>query len=171
MGYNTDLVGKFTFVGKQPSKEQRAYLRAFNVARHMDRKEDLLEDRSDPVREAVGLPVGEMGCFFVAEPEPGYGEESVIDYNYTSATPGLWCPWTVFIDGAGVVTLEWDIQEKPHDYVEWVQWLIDNLIAPWGLTLSGEVEWSGEDPDDRGIIRVEDNKVSVGYAKVTFEFE
>ena len=48
--------------------------------------------------------------------------------------------------------------------------LIEHFFKRWGYTLNGEVEWEGEDSEDRGMIRVVDNVVSIGRAKITYDF-
>ncbi len=37
------------------------------------------------------------------------------------------------------------------------------------VKLNGEVEWVGEDPDDRGKIVVKDNVVEVYEARITYK--
>ncbi len=55
--------------------------------------------------------------------------------------------------------IEWDGNEKFYDYVEWLQWLIDNKFKPAGLTLSGSVKYSGEELEDCGTLKVIDGRV------------
>ncbi|MEG3844580.1 hypothetical protein QT986_30660, partial [Microcoleus sp. herbarium14] len=45
------------------------------------------------------------------------------------------------------------------DYVEWLQYLIDNFLKPWGYVLRGEVNWQGEREEDAGMIWVENNTI------------
>lgn len=47
------------------------------------------------------------------------------------------------------------------NYVEWLEYLIQHFIAPWGYKLNGAVVWHGEDSDDIGRIVVTDNVVRV----------
>ena len=72
--------------------------------------------------------------------------------------PSLWCQWIPTEDNMGI---EWDGGEKFYCYDEWLTYIIDNFLKPWGITLSGEVEYQGEDNDDRGKIIVVDNVVTV----------
>lgn len=76
------------------------------------------------------------------------------EHPRTSEVPGTYCPWST--DGTHVF---WDHCEKPYDYTEWLEWLIERYFSPWGYTLGGEVEWLGEDSSDRGTIYVKDNRV------------
>lgn len=70
--------------------------------------------------------------------------------------PGIWCQWVPTEDGAGI---EWDGAEKFYDYTEWLVYLIENFLKPWGYVLNGKMNWEGERRDDVGTIYVKDNKV------------
>lgn len=70
--------------------------------------------------------------------------------------PGSYCQWIATTDGRGI---EWDGNEKFYNYVEWLQWLIDKRLTPWGISIVGEVRFQGEDPDDRGLLFVKNGKV------------
>lgn len=183
MGYTTDFWGQFDLT-PQLSTEQREYLRAFNETRRMARDEEKAALLPDPVREAVGLPVGHEGAYFVGG--QGFmgqgGDDSVVEYNEApgmtkwrypdeeydrylarrqeaienGAQPGLWCQWTPNDDGTAIV---WDGGEKFYDYVEWIEYIIRNFLKPWGIVANGDVEWQGEEPADRGRIQVRDNVV------------
>jgi hypothetical protein len=70
-----------------------------------------------------------------------------------------WCDWIVTKDGTGI---EWDDRtEKFYDYVEWLQYIITQLLQPWGYTLNGTMEFRGECEDDKGEIVVEDNEITL----------
>jgi len=183
MGYHTDFTGKFDF-DRVVEPHHAEYIRKFNDTRRMKRDPEKAANLPDPVREAVGLPVGPEGAFFVG----GLGfcgqedDESVVDHNsapgevpYGSSDdfrnrydenrrrgealesqPGLWCKWTVTEDNK---SLEWDGGEKFYYYVEWLRYLIKYFLEPWGYQLNGTVEWTGEDPGDKGVMICENNKV------------
>ena len=70
--------------------------------------------------------------------------------------PSNYCQWVPTKDGAGI---EWDGGEKCYNYVEWLGVIIDRFLKPWGRTLSGRVEWQGEEGDDQGVIHVRANRV------------
>lgn len=155
MGYDTNFNG---FVGIEPSitDAHRAYIVAFSRTRRMKRDAKIAETLPDPIRLAVGLPIGEEGCFFVGG--SGYmGQErdaSVIEHNEPpNRQPELWCKWTVSWRGSSYV-LEWNECEKFTDYIQWMRYLVDTFFAPWGYTLNGTIEWQGEDADDRGRLIV-----------------
>ena len=71
--------------------------------------------------------------------------------------PGFWCDWVATSD----TTFEWNDGEKFYDYAAWLRLLIDRFLKPNDRTMSGEVEWVGEDAfDDRGTLVVVDNVVT-----------
>ena len=80
--------------------------------------------------------------------------------------PGVWCQWIPCDEGAGI---EWDGVEKFYNYIEWLDYLIDHFLKPWGYVLNGEVEWQGEERNDLGRIVVRDNAVVVKCGKVVYE--
>ena len=175
MGYTTSFSGSFN-VSPLLKPEHAAYLRKFNETRRMSRSSRLAEKMEDPVRIAVGLPVGPNGAYFVG----GLGfmgqdaDASILDYNRFDATavnsqPGLWCQWCPNEEGTEI---GWDGGEKFYDYVPWIKYLIEHFLAPWGYSLNGMVEWVGEDTDsDRGRIQVVGNVVKVIKGCVRVEFE
>jgi len=154
MGYDTDFEGEFELNAPLTSAHY-AYLQAFSRSRRMKRdiiKVTLLQDH---LREATGLPVGTEGEFYVGGDEES---ESILNYNEPPSTqPGLWCHWVPSEDAESI---EWDGRGKFYDYVEWLTYIIENFLTPWGYTLNGEVEWQGSDISDIGIIVVKDNEVS-----------
>lgn len=231
MGYTTDFSGEFA-VTPNLKPEHVAFLQSFNRTRRVARDETIAATLPDPVREAVGLPVGFEGSYFVGETEfvsvidgneapgqarsgwainlrsltaseleAGKGDFKLRHYRKIGdpcqlpgphdfarkaadqpmhgchqaivslgdpekAQPGLWCQWTVWDDGS---MLEWDGGEKFYDYVEWLVYLLKHFLVPWGYTLNGSVEWMGESADDRGLISVNLNVVSVQAMR--FEYD
>jgi hypothetical protein len=74
----------------------------------------------------------------------------------TKGAPDSYCQWEISNDR---LHIEWDGEEKFYDYVEWLQWLIDNKFKPAGLTLTGSVQYDGEELEDVGTLSIEDGKV------------
>lgn len=160
MGYTTDFEGQFE-LDRQLDPEHAAYLRKFSDTRRMKRDRVALSMTPDPVRRAVLLPLGDEGEYFVGA--TGWAgqdhDDSIIDYNQPpTSQPGLWCQWVPTEDDDGI---EWNGAEKFYDYVEWLQYLIDHFLKPWGYRLNGSVKWSGEEVTDIGLIDVKDNVVHV----------
>lgn len=157
MGYTTDFWGEFHIIPPL-SPAHKEYLKAFAATRRMSRKN--VAHLPDPIREAVGLPVGPEGAFYVGGESSGDG--TIADYNTPPpGQPGLWCQWIP--SETHEAQLVWDEGEKFYHYVEWLEYLIDKFLTPWGYSLAGMVEWQGEEHDDRGRIKIESplNKVIV----------
>jgi hypothetical protein len=174
MGYTTDFNGHFTLDAPLTEKQAK-YLNQFSGTRRIKRATGslenlppevtrLVEDLPDPVREAVGLPVGPEGAYFVGSSE-NYGQEydgTILEYNDPpEGQPGLWCQWIAVEDEDGAYTrIEWDGGEKFYEYTAWLEYIVENFLKPWGRTLNGEVEWQGEDRGDIGLLVVKDNVVT-----------
>lgn len=144
MGYQTDFYGTFR-LNKQLSLDDKNFLTKFANTRRMARN-----------IEGYGVE----GEFYVdGGGFMGQGDDAnVIDHNRPPKTqPGLWCQWVPTEDGWG---LEWDGGEKFYDYVEWLEYIIKNFLAPKGYVLNGTCDWYGEESDDRGTLVVVDNVVT-----------
>jgi hypothetical protein len=175
MRYTTEFTGKFD-LNKPLSSEHRAYLAAFAETRRMKRDATQTVLRPDPLRIAVGLPIGDEGGYFVGASgnteddwQKMRGQEhtpDVTDYNHEPAgQPGLWCQWVPTEDGSAI---EWDGGEKFYSYVEWIQYLITHFLAPWGYVLNGTVKWEGESRGDLGRIVIVNNAVSTKTGRVVY---
>lgn len=160
MGYNTEFKGHFT-LNKNLTNKHSAYLNKFSNTIRMKRYADVLNTGTllDPIREAVKLPVGIDGEYFVGGCG-NYGQSldnSVKEHNYPPITqPGLWCQWVPTRDSRGI---EWSGAEKFYYYTEWLEYIVTNFIKPWCYVLSGAVSWEGDDCSDVGVITVVDNIV------------
>lgn len=169
MGYTTDFEGEFK-LDRPLSPEHRAYLAAFNATRRMARNAAMTERMIDPLRSAVGLPVGPGGAYFVGAASSDYGQArtpDIVDYNGPPpGQPGLWCQWVPSDDGTAIV---WDGGEKFYNYVEWLEYLLEHFLIPWGYALSGEVTYQGEESSDFGKIVVTETSVKNVRGKRTYE--
>ena len=176
MGYTTTFHGSFD-LDKPLTAAQALFLSQFAGTRRMQRDESLTEKRPDPVRKAVGLPVGEEGGYFVGEggfAGQDHGVGVVNSNRPPSGQPGLWCQWVPLPskdmeDNEVYLSIGWDGGEKFYYYVEWLDYLIEHFLAPWGLVLNGEVSWQGEERSDIGKIVVTNNKTSVLRGRVRWE--
>jgi hypothetical protein len=153
MGYTTDFEGGFNITPNLSQKDNE-FLTKFSETRRMARN--------------VGPEYGIEGEFYV----DGTGwagqdsDKNVINYNRPPSTqPGLWCQWIPTDDGCELI---WDGGEKFYNYVEWLDYLIDKILAPRGYTLNGECQWFGEERDDVGVIIVKNNKVTTKVGKLTY---
>jgi len=169
MGYTTEFIGAFK-LNKPLTIAQARYLEAFCHTRRMKRNEIMTATYPDPIREAAGLPLGAQGRHYVGASGKDCGQSEtpdIVEYNNPpDGQPGLWCHWLGTSAGDGI---EWDGGEKFYYYVEWLQYIVDHFLKPWGLSLYGEVEWRGEDSDDRGKIIAVDNVISTKTARIIFE--
>lgn len=155
MGYTTEFGGQFA-VNPPLTRAQVDYLQRFSETRRMGR-DSAVVSANDPVRVAVGLPVGDWGQYYV-----GGDDASVINYNTPPPRqPGLWCQWVPTSDGKH---LEWDGGEKFYAYVEWLAYVVEHFLQPWGRALSGEVRWQGEEIGDSGVITASDGLIRVDPA-------
>ena len=139
--------------------EHAAYLQKFSRTRRMKRDAIRAAEMPDPIREAVGLPMGPEGAYSWAV--CGYWgddrDESILDYNEPpKGQPGLWCQWVPDADG---IAIKWSGGEKFYRYVQWLRYLIEHFHAPWGYILNGKMTWQGEENEDQGTIVVTDNVV------------
>lgn len=66
--------------------------------------------------------------------------------------PDTWCQWAVTRDGRHI---EWNGGEKFYYYQEWLQWIVDYLES---YTLSGSIEYQGEETGDSGTLVIENGK-------------
>lgn len=158
MGYTTDFDGSFDCTPAL-NEAQIAYLKQFAHTRRMDRNPDIAATLPDPLREAVGLPIGEDGEFFVGGGGSyGQGSDASIrnSNSHPKSQPGLWCQWTPSEDGTQI---EWDGGEKFYSYIEWIKYINEKFLKPWGIVLNGSVSWSGEDSGDVGVIVAKEGKI------------
>lgn len=167
MGYSTEFFGEFS-CSPSLTTDQIQYLTNFANSRRMMRDASIAENIPDHYRESVNLPIGEDGEYFVN----GTGwmgqnsDKSVLNYNCPPASqPSLWCQWIPTESGDAIV---WDGGEKFYSYIEWIKYIIQHFMIPWGIVINGEVEWEGEERDDLGIIIVENNEVIVKEGTVTY---
>lgn len=162
MGYTTDFKGSFN-ITPALKPEHKAYINKFSETRRYKRDAGITEMMADPIRIAAGLPIGVDGGFYVNHnrcdwPYTRDTRNSVVDYNEPPAgQPGLRCQWVANDEG---VELSWDGSEKFYNYIEWLEYLINTFLEPWGYALNGEIKWYGEERADIGKIFVVANTVT-----------
>ena len=170
MGYGTWFTGHLN-LEKKLSSHHLAYLQAFSETQHVQWNADLLQDEPDPLREAVGLPLGENGCYFTGRSfkehysyPPWQYEGTETDPAYLGAVcpgkPDHYCAWMPDEDGAKLVIAS----DKPYGYLTWLRYLIEHFFLPWGYSLNGEMTWQGEEEDDTEMISVKNNVIIVHQA-------
>ena len=146
MGYTTEFRGQFN-LNKPLDADTKTFLEKLATTRRMKRE--------------LPSEYGVEGEFFV-DGKGSFGQDrdnSVLDYNTPPQTqPSLWCQWTPTPDGTAI---QWDGGEKFYCYLEWIEYIIDKILKHRGYSLTGEVQWRGEDWNDIGTIRITENEVHV----------
>ncbi len=146
MGYTTDFRGQFN-LNKPLDADTATFLTKLAGTRRMARN---LEPE-----------YGVEGEFYV-EGVGYYGQDrddTIVNYNVPPKTqPSLWCQWVPNDEGTAI---EWDGGEKFYGYIQWIEYIIEKILAPRGYTLTGDVEWRGEDWDDTGTISIKENAVTI----------
>lgn len=168
MGYTTEFSGRFE-LNKPLTPDLYDYLDKFSRARHFTYDLDKIVRLDSDWRKSCYCNVlGPDGMFYAPAESNDFPpirrsehKDIIKDYNRPPENvPGLWCQWIPSDDGRGI---EWDGEEKFHNYVEWLKFLIQYFLAPNGYVLHGDVEFQGEDFADRGWIIVDKNRVKVRY--------
>lgn len=91
---------------------------------------------------------------FSEERHDALGESGV--WELAPEMPGVWCEWEPDENGNH---LRWNEAEKFYNYVDWLTYLVDHFLAPWGRKLNGDVAWAGEGSGDSGIIYALNNRI------------
>ena len=160
MGYTTTFVGSFS-LDKTLHPVHLAYLKRFSETRRVKRNADKASKLPDDVRISAELPIGPEGAYFVGS-ENQFGDDnddSIVDHNSPpKEQPCLWCQWIPSEDGNSIV---WNGGEKFYDYEDWIEYICSNFLQRWGYTLNGRVEWQGECEDDKGVLTIVDNVLTV----------
>lgn len=81
----------------------------------------------------------------------------IYDSEGEEGEPSSYCQWE--INEAGD-ELEWDGGEKFYNYEEWLHYINNHLLKPWGIVMDGIVKWQGEEMDDRGKIEVKEGVIN-----------
>lgn len=71
--------------------------------------------------------------------------------------PSYYCQWLVNDSGTFI---EWDGGEKFYGYIGWLKYIVKHVLEPNGYALNGEVKYRGEDFDDVGSIKIENNNIT-----------
>lgn len=162
--------GKFK-LDKPLTPQLWTYFWRFSATRHMKRSANMLANVSDPLRKAVGLPIGPEGAYFVGARED-HDSPNVINSNEPPIEqPGLYCQW---VPNEAGTAIEWNGGDKFYFFVEWLEYLIKHFLQPWGYKVNGKmrwkddeaVEWSESAKDfrpcvEQGEIVVVDNNIEV----------
>jgi hypothetical protein len=156
--YNTTFLGSFYF-SRPLSAEELTFLTNFVKSRRMQYNVEKLMDElhGDYGNPFSSDPYGPQGAFFTLQLSSDH--PAILDSNNPPASqPSLWCHW-VPTD----TTLSYNSAQNFHHYDEWLEYLVTHFFTPWGIQLNGAIQWQGEDPDDRGILSMRNNRLFVHY--------
>ena len=114
---------------------QVAYLRRFAEVRHVARDPSMLEDVADPLREAVGLPLGPEAQYALVGADLDGHQVGTVDPERPPGTmPFFFCPWCPSATGGELVLTD---EEDTHGGLgEWLD-ALQVLAGYWGRKLSG----------------------------------
>lgn len=161
MGYTTYFNGALDF-NREVTPQMKEYINRFSSTRRMPRDVEKIKEIYPNWKELCFFgDLGEKGAYF-APIDKEYGQvkdDSILDYNawQVSVHPGLWCQWIINDENQ----LVWDEGEKFYNYTEWLEYMIENFFEPLGYVLNGQIDWQGEESDDRGAIVVVNNQISI----------
>lgn len=175
MGYTTDFWGQIK-VEPPLNDVEVAYLNKFSDTRRMKRRKG---------------PYYVDNAGFAGQDH----EDDILDYNQPpDGQPGLWCQWIPtsntqegwIADAAEQAgfgqAIVWNGAEKFYYAPEWMEYIINHFLREgahaqgqegfkhfqFNHVLNGVIDAQGEDPEDRWRLVVENNRVRVERAEVTW---
>ncbi len=89
------------------------------------------------------------------------------------SAPSCWSPWAVSADRRHLQGVELSGEEPQNLYgdmiVEWLCFILEQVLAPNGITISGTVMWRGTCDDDLGmVVAREGNQLEVRKCRADF---
>lgn len=163
MGYSTEFSGVIEITPRLKN-EDKEFLDKFFQIRHMKRDMSKLKGISKNVIKEFGKD----GCFYLKDYDNFneiFDDKTIINVNNSGDMPSLWCDLEI-VEKNGETFIQWNGSEKTYGVNEengWFTWLIDNFFKPNGYVLNGEMTWQGEEDDDIGTIKIENNNVSLNF--------
>lgn len=157
MSYTYDLFGKLS-ISPPLNADQVAYIQEFSGS-YRHKFAPKWQSWPNPLREAVGLPVGIEGEYISSA--MGTGADFIdncmeVDTDTPNKQPSFQCCWTTTAKGTA---LHWNKLGRTFAPTQWLEYMIEHFFKPWGVTLNGKVECHGEDKRDRTLIVVNNNCV------------
>jgi len=168
MGYDTDFIGSFE-IDRPLDEETQKILKGLNYTRHMKRDSIKLAKRLEISLEECIEKYGKEGEYYSCfdKNHEDVSHTDIVDHhNPPSSQPSLWCKWHYNEEEN---TIEWDGAEKFYEYIEWIEYMIKNILEPRDYKLNGSVTWEGEDGVDLGKISIRNNKVTVKHGYTVYE--
>lgn len=147
MGYSTEFNGQFE-LDRVLDSDTYDLLYGLSTTRRMKR--------------LVNPEYGVDGEFYIED-----DFTDIVERNSPPATkPSLWCSWEPTED---LQHIQWNGAEKFYCYVEWLEYLINNILSPGDYTLNGEVWYQGDDDNDFGSISIVNNRVTHNPGRIKSE--
>ena len=141
------------------SSAQTSYLQAFLAVQHGFWPLKYVRQQSDPVREAVGLPLGADAAYYTGHHSNGLkGRHPFIDkYNTISPGPGNQphcgnCPWQLSPDDRQLVPDKKKLAAMP---LKWLGWLVKYIFTPWKINVTGVASYDDPCTSQEGKIVAE----------------
>ena len=89
--------------------------------------------------------------------------------NEFDGFPNTYMDWMYDSDTESLI---WDTEtEKFYEYIEWLEYLIDEVFSPNYYVLNGAMTWFGEDEDDLGLIKIKNNDLEAFGNSSRFDWE
>ncbi len=178
MGYTTDFTGEIE-VTPPLNADEISFLTELSGTRRMKRTRGPLYAHDD----------GNFGQGAMAGNGDKNATSDVLEYNTPDASqPSLWLQWVPSEDGKYI---SWNEAEKFYSSAEWMKYIINNLFSSEAIdyvmehanasqdkrllnftfnhVFNGEIEAQGEDSSDRWLLVVENNKVFIKEAQITWK--
>jgi hypothetical protein len=157
MSYSFTAEGEFP-IAPPLRPAHRAYLTQFGQTRRMRWSIPAIEQRRDPLREAVGLPLGTDGAYFVGF-ETGWSmhlvsDPALIDRNKPpDRQPDLYSQLMPNPAGSALIWTRMNNNWLPDQVIEcWLDYLSQHFLDPWGYQTFGMIRWQGERPGHKGMV-------------------
>lgn len=152
--------GSFTLSdGNPPKPEHIAYLKSFCATPRWVRNEATARIVPDPIREDVGLPIGEKGCLVIGL---GHFDGTVVSKRAPKCVPGLNPPFDVESTSEGVVltpNIGHYSSHKGTYIADWLTFIKENILDHWGYNMVGCIAW--DEIETTGIIFADNGELIV----------
>lgn len=138
-----------------------AYLKQFVQRRRIVLSVEYIQAIPDPLRDAVGLPLGEEGAYFVGLDFDKERPRNPIALNVNRpphGQPSLYCAWRFDLAG---MSLNYSDSYNLYLCYVWLQYLLEHFLLPWGYRLHGEIYWQGAETADHGKITAYGNTLDI----------
>lgn len=101
------------------------------------------------------------GSFSIEPPLTPEQTKELLDFckqrHNSPPLPWYYCNWTPSEDGSKLT--DETNEGSNYNYVEWLEYIVEEFLEPWGRYLNGQVDWEGEENGDSGTIYAKDNQI------------